>query len=317
MSTWWIGTYDPSVQNGTGRGIYRAESNPDGTLGEPELLHELPSPSYLLADGDRVVAALEGLGQLAAIRDGAVKTRVGAGGTFPCHLSVLADRVVVANYGDGAVAVVGDGGPEQVLAGHGSGPHPAQDGPHAHASLLVDASTALTTDLGADLVHVHAVRGTVLERTASVALPAGTGPRDLALHPSGAILVLGELDGSLHALRRAGEQLAVEASASLPGFAAGSHAAAIAMRSDLIYAGVRGANRIAVLRLSQGGLVPVTDVDCGGDWPRHLVLDGDLLHVANQRSHGIASLRIGADGVPVLIGEPTGVPSPAFLLQVA
>ncbi|CAN5208409.1 hypothetical protein BH11ACT5_BH11ACT5_21750 [soil metagenome] len=45
--------------------------------------------------------------------------------------------------------------------------------------------------------------------------------------------------------------------------------------------------------------------------------DGDVLHVANQVSNSIASFRLGSDGMPSLIAEPTAVPSPNYLLARA
>jgi hypothetical protein len=56
-------------------------------------------------------------------------------------------------------------------------------------------------------------------------------------------------------------------------------------------------------------------VSCEGDWPRHHVVDGAFLHVANQLSNSIASFHIGSDGVPVYAGS-IAAPSPSFLLRV-
>jgi len=39
--------------------------------------------------------------------------------------------------------------------------------------------------------------------------------------------------------------------------------------------------------------------------------------VANQVSNSIASFRLGSDGMPSLIAEPTAVPSPNYLLARA
>jgi 6-phosphogluconolactonase len=306
MTGWLIGTYDASVQRGTGSGVYAADELP----GEARLAVALPSPSYLLRDGDLVHATLEGLGRVATLRGDVVERTVDAGGDAPCHLAALGDRLVVASYLSGTLAVVGPGGAEQVLQDEGSGPDPAQDGPHAHSSLVV-GSRLLSADLGADVVYTHTIAGTTLTRTGAIAFPPGTGPRDLALLPSGDVLMLGELDGSLHLLR----DTEVVTSTVVPGFAPGDHAGAIVVRDDAIICGVRGSNRIAVLRLRDDALEPVADVDCGGDWPRHLALEGDRLHVANQRSHDVTTFRIGDDGIPRPTGS-TAVPSPAFLLPV-
>ena len=110
------------------------------------------------------------------------------------------------------------------------------------------------------------------------------------------------------------------ASVALPGREPGDQAAAIGFSSDgrSVYAGLRGSNQISVLRASDDGrtLTPVGSVSTAGDWPRHLAVDGDVLHVANQLSNTVASFRLGADGMPVLIADPTPVASPTYLLQV-
>ncbi len=57
-------------------------------------------------------------------------------------------------------------------------------------------------------------------------------------------------------------------------------------------------------RVLDGGaaLKPVADVPAGGHWPRDLHVDGEWMHVANERSDTITTFRIGADGVPGAAG---------------
>lgn len=315
MTRWLVGTYGPDSQ-GTGEGIYAAHEDAGGRLVFDGLAVACPSPSYLIRDGDRVHAALEAVGRVATIVDDRIEREVDAGGAAPCHLLGLNGAVVVANYVSGTVAVLGPEGPTQILPGAGSGPRPGQDGPHAHATLAI-GDTLLSTDLGADRIHLHAVRDTGLERTGALALPAGTGPRDLALHASGRVIAIGELDGSMHVIELDDAGARVVASVTVPGWVEGDHLAAIGQRGDLLYTAVRGSDRIAVLRFDGATLEPVADVDCGGAHPRHLIVDGELLHVANQHSNGVSSFRLGADGIPVAIGDAVEVPSPAFLLRVS
>ncbi|HTN59317.1 MAG TPA: beta-propeller fold lactonase family protein, partial [Protaetiibacter sp.] len=54
-------------------------------------------------------------------------------------------------------------------------------------------------------------------------------------------------------------------------------------------------------------------VPSGGSWPRHLLVDGELLHVANQISNAVATFRIGADGIPVPLAT-TAAPSPTCVI---
>ena len=94
-------------------------------------------------------------------------------------------------------------------------------------------------------------------------------------------------------------------------------AAALGLSADgrHLYAGVRGANRVAIIALDADGARPLGWVPSGGDWPRHLVVDGELLHVSNQLSSSVATFSIADDGSLELLGT-TPVPSPTHLVPV-
>lgn len=328
MTQWWVGAYGADM-GGTATGIATLRSRADGSLEYEGVVAEAASPSFLLHAGGHLHATLEGEGRVQSFRvDSASLTPVGlasSGGDWPCQLAIAGDVLVAANYRDGLFGVVGmsDGavtGLVSTLLDEGSGPHPAQDGPHAHAAFVVEESTVLGLDLGADRIHVHTLADGVLERTASVVLASGTGPRDIARHPSGLIYVLGELSGEVLVFEWVDAGLREVASTALPGFAEGDHASGISFGPGgrFAYVGMRGSQRIAVLRTADNGRAPeaIGWVSSEGEWPRHHAVDGDLLHVANQLSNDVASFRLGVDGMPALIAAPTEVPSPTFLLAV-
>jgi 6-phosphogluconolactonase len=321
----WVGGYTPEM-DGVGRGI--AALRRTGSIVEYlGVLAETPSPSFLTRSGDVLYAAGEGGPSVSAFRITPVGLEMlgtqPSAGTFPCSISIIDSLLVEACYGDGIVGVHrlnrdGIPGPVvQALGDTGAGPHPAQDGPHAHDALRVDDSTVLTTDLGTDRVHIHSLGAEGLTRTGSLQMPAGTGPRDLVLHPSGVVWMLGELSGELFVLKRESDSFVVDGRVALPGAAPGDHSAAIATSSDgrYVYVGHRGSNTVSVVSVDATGseLSPVASVGCGGDWPRHLIVDGDFLHVANQRSSTVATFLLGTDGVPELLGS-IAVPSPTYLL---
>ncbi|PZQ91724.1 MAG: hypothetical protein DI534_01810 [Leifsonia xyli] len=319
-----IGAYGPDME-GRAPGIATAASLPDGRVmltgdGPP-----CASPSWLAVRGARMVATLEGAGELAWFRRagaGWVADGVTAlGGRWPCHAAFLDDdTVAVACYGDGAVvmALAGREAPVQRLEGSGSGPLPAQDGPHAHHVHVLPDGRVLTLDLGADRMHVHARGGDgLLERVDSLVLPAGTGPRDLHALPSGALALLGEWSCELLVLEPVGRGFEVVTRLVLPGATPGrDQAAGVAVSADgrRLYAGIRGADRIAVLALEDAVPRPVGWVASGGRWPRHLILDGGLLHVANQLSDAVVTFRIGDDSIPVPTATAT-TPSPTCLVR--
>jgi 6-phosphogluconolactonase (cycloisomerase 2 family) len=323
--THWIGSYTVSL-GGEALGIGAAATREDGTLEFIGLAAETSSPSFL-ANGlvpGIVYSTDEGSGRVEAFRRvddfglAAIGGRAVSGGS-PCHLSVTESHLYVSNYGDGSVDVfpldtegrIGE--LAQTLQGSGSGPADDQGGPHAHATHVV-GPTVLSADLGADRVHVHGVRDGVLERIGTGVFPAGTGPRDFA-DSAGRIYLLGELDGGVYRIDEAAQTIA--SGRVVADWVAGDHAAALAIdeAGTFAYAGLRGSNRVAALRLDD--LSPVAAVPTGGSWPRHLVRDGGVLHVANQLSSTVTSFRLEPDtGIPRPIGLPESVPSPTYLLPV-
>jgi 6-phosphogluconolactonase (cycloisomerase 2 family) len=311
---------------GDALGIGAAATRDDGTLEWLGLAAETSSPSFL-ANGmvpGIVYSTDEGSGRVEAFRRvdefglAALGGRAVSGGS-PCHLSVTASHLYVSNYGDGSVDVfpldaeglIGE--LAQTLKGSGSGPTEDQGGPHAHATHVM-GQTVLSADLGADRVHVHRVRGGALERIGTGAFPAGTGPRDFA-DGSGEIYLLGELDGGVYRIDDAAQTIA--SGRVVADWVVGDHAAALALdeTGTFAFVGLRGSNRVAVLRLDD--LSPVAAVPTGGSWPRHLVRDGGVLHVANQLSSTVTSFRLEpGTGIPHPIGRPEGIPSPTYLLPV-
>jgi 6-phosphogluconolactonase (cycloisomerase 2 family) len=331
----WVGSYTPSM-GGTSEGIGAVVVNDSGTLDFAGVAATVSSPSFLANSvvPDVIYATVESSGRVEAFLRTAGTTLEALGGqdtsggvgASPCHISVTAERLYVANYGSGAVdvfPVLADGriGPlETSFAGSGNGPHPAQAGPHAHATVVIEStaagSTILSADLGSDQIHVHRWVDGKLRRVSSASLPPGTGPRDFTVSPDGRIFVLGELSGAILEIDEDGRMLRLGPAVGSP--VTGDHLAALAIDAEgrYLYTGLRGSNRIAVV--DSRTLTPIAELSCGGDWPRHLVLSGDFLQVANEHSSTIASFRIdAATGIPVQLGQPTPVPTPTYLLPVA
>ncbi|MBC7589966.1 MAG: beta-propeller fold lactonase family protein, partial [Salinibacterium sp.] len=241
-----MGGYGPDM-GGTAQGIGLLSTRPDGSLQYVRTVTAAASPSFLAASRDRLFAAAEGTGRVEFFeRDGMSllhRDGVSSAGTSPCHLAIIGDRVIVSNYGDGSLGVVRGRRLRQVVAGGGGASH-------AHSATMLDATTMVSLDLGSDSLHLHEVSEDTVERVGSVRVPLGTGPRDIVRHESGLLYILGELGGVLLAARWNGEQLRVAASSALPGFLEGDYAAAIAMHGPYLYVGLRGSNRVSVLRHS-------------------------------------------------------------------
>ncbi len=87
----------------------------------------------------------------------------------------------------------------------------------------------------------------------------------------------------------------------------------LASDSHYLYVANRGPNTVAVFALD-GELPRYIAEAAVGDWPRHIGLDGNLLYVANERSHQVMVLRIDpATGIPA-IERTIAVPSPTVVL---
>lgn len=308
MTNWLVGAYGPEM-DGTAAGITRLRSRADGSLEPVEgFLIEAPSPAFLARGNGRLYAALEGEGLILVEGE-----RFSSGGGWPCHIAVYGDDVVIANYFDGHLSLLSG---QIVKPEPGSGPYPRQSGPRAHSTAQLAPGVIAKADLGADRVDILSLVDGVLTPLSTVPLPSGTGPRDLLLS-DGVLYILGEYGRNVTTAEWIDGRLELLAATSLPGAHEDDAAAAIAIGGGYLYAGLRGTNQIAVLSVAADGrsLEGVASVSSAGDWPRHLVLDGAVLHVANQLSSGVASFAVGVDGIPSLIAEPTPVASPTYLLR--
>ncbi len=319
MTDWLIGGYGADM-GGTATGVAWGHSTPDGRFEYRGLAAETLSPTWITVEGTRVYATLEGAGALDVyeLADDHLELieRLDVAGQHPCHVAIARDRPIVACYQDGVIWMPGEaipGSPED------HGPLPAQDGPHAHHVLPLADRRVLTLDLGTDRMYLHHWSGSRLIRYDELALPPGTGPRDLLPLPDGRIALLGEWSCELLLLEEMGQSFEIVQILALPGATAGpDQAAGLSLSGDgrFVFAGIRGSNRIASIAVNEDVVRPVGWAPSGGDWPRHHVVDGDFVHVANQLSNNVATLKIESDGTLTPHGEPVAVPSPTCLTPV-
>jgi len=192
---------------------------------------------------------------------------------------------------------------------------------HAHQARYLPGRLIATTDMGLDLVRFWRDGGEGLRLVQEVALPRGSGPRHTVWHPSGHLLVVTELSHELFALAPdpsgawrlvGGAPLTV---AALDGDAAAE--VALSRDAEFVYAGLRGTDTIAVLRVRGTGaeFAPVALVESGVTWPRHHVVERDTLLVAGQHSHEVVSLALDPrTGVPGRVRHRVEAPSPTCLV---
>jgi 6-phosphogluconolactonase len=155
-------------------------------------------------------------------------------------------------------------------------------------------------------------------------MAAGSGPRHLVFHPSGAVAYLanennstvtvcGWADGVLTA------NAVLPAADAVPGVT--NYPGEIALSADAAYLYVsnRGTDTVGVFAVGPDGgtLTRVAGPSCGGVWPRHLALDptGRWMYVANQRSGTVTALPVDpATGVPGGVAATLPVPGAAQVL---
>ena len=205
-------------------------------------------------------------------------------------------------------------------------PEPATEGEasrpsHAHQAVFLPGGVIATTDMGLDLVRFWRVKGSGLALAQQVVLPKGSGPRHTVWHPSGHLYVVTELSKEVFVLApdATGAWRLVGGTQLGAGILPTDQAAELASSRDgqFLYAGVRGSDTIAVLRVRGAGetLAPLALVEAGVHWPRHHIVARDTLLVAGQLSDEVASLGIDLrTGVPGRVRHRTPAPSPTCLL---
>ncbi|UWF77591.1 MULTISPECIES: lactonase family protein [Microbacterium] len=226
----------------------------------------------------------------------------------------------------------GDDGTDAARPGAGAAasdpyPVPAGEDPrssHAHAAVFLPDGRIATTDLGFDLVRIWRPSGAGLAIDHEVALPRGTGPRHMVLHPSGHLHVVTEYSCEVFTLASGpdGRWDLVGATTVTPIAQIGADFPAELARSRdgaTLYTALRGSNTLAALRVRGSGetLEPFAVTESGVDWPRHhLVYDGTLL-VSGQRSNTVAVVDLDErTGAPRDVRHVATVPTPTQVLPV-
>lgn len=259
--------------------------------------------------------------------------------TAPAHLAVSPDgkHLVTAQYLGGTYNVLpiqrdgSLGAVSGIVKETGSGPRPEQQSAHPHMVLFdPTGQRVLATDLGSDRINAFTLADGNLSLSARTELPAGSGPRHLALHPDGALLyVVNELGASVscHGYDAiAGRVLETRHTvpATPAGFTGTANAASLLIHPSgrYLYVSTRRvqndhpqADSIGVFGIgADGALTPLQVWTEGLRFPRALTMapDGGALYALNQKGDSILRLRIDAatgrlDSPDVVAQVPTPV----------
>ncbi len=328
---------------GTGIGVFRVTE--DGPWQEVARLDGVENPSFLAADAaGRTLWAIHGDGtQASAFRIGpggelALLNTVGTEGRNPVHLALMPGgrHLAVANHWTGTVAVLGIAPDGALLPGPALHPLPGEPGPHRveqpfakpHGTHLDPSGRVLLVpDKGLDRIFAFRWDGAALAPAGWAQAREGSGPRHVAIHPSGRwAWSLNELDSTVLAMALdagAATLRPVQVVPSLPDtFTGFSRAAEVAMPADggTLYVSNRGHDSIGAFAVdaATGRLAPLGWWPTGGRTPRFIGLTPDdaWLYAANEEDDTITRFRRGADGRLHPEGEAAQTGSPTCILFV-
>ncbi|MEN9572902.1 MAG: hypothetical protein RL514_757 [Verrucomicrobiota bacterium] len=348
----YVGTYTGKKSQGIYSFTFNATT---GAVGQPELAGEVVNPSFLALhpNGKNLYAVGEvaavggkkggGVSAFAIQPDGKLKllsqaSTVGAG---PCHISVDKSGKVAlaANYSGGSVVALpikadGSVGEHTGFVQHeGKSVTKRQSQPNAHSvNVSPDNRFAFVADLGLDKVLIYkldAAKGTLTpNEPAFAAVPAGSGPRHFAFHPSGKFAyVINEMTltmtafsydaakGALTELHTVSTLPAADGPGPKPGW---STAEVVAHpNGKFLYGSNRGHDTIAVFSVAADGKIAlVQNAAAEVKTPRNFNLDptGQWLFTAGQGSDSLALFKVDqatgkltATGTKLEIGQPVCV----------
>ncbi len=289
--------------------VYLCSAVPDGGIyhyalsrrGELTLLDTLPlpSPNYLIFDGDTAYATLSrpfrdketsGLIRLSVAPDGAL-SRAGeiipTDGEGACHLAFDEGDLYAANYGSGSVVRIG----RPPVLHEGNGPDPIrQEAPHCHGVFFSpDRRYLLTCDLGLDTVFVY---DRELNEVSRAKVPDGAGCRHLVFSRDGRfVYVENEMGCSVTVFRWEDGRLLYRSTCPTrtyrphDGPDKGS-AIKLSENGRRLYITNRGENEVVVLSCRGEKLRVIGRAPTGGDEPR------DFSLLAGER-YGIVTNQFG------------------------
>jgi len=348
----YVGTY---TDKGS-KGIYSFRFDPaSGELGPVELAAETPNPSFLAVDRNPpFLYAVNELGVFGGSMTGAVSVfavdrdtyklklvqQVSSAGAGPAHISLdnTGQFVLVANYDGGNIAVfpIGKDGrlgtrTAFVQYAGSSVNKDRQSAPHPHEIVSSsDNRFVLVPDLGTDRLMVYrfnaATGGLTPAHPAFVKVPPGSGPRHLAIAPSGKFVYLvNELSSAVTVLAfdsSSGQLHQQQTVPTLPREFTGKNTTAeieVDAGGKFLYVSNRGDDSIAVFAIDphDGKLTLVERTPTRGKTPRQFTLDptGKWMFAANQDSNTINLFAVDAtSGRLTATSHSVQVPAPVCVV---
>lgn len=350
-----VGSYTVSLPHVQAKGAGISFVDLDPATGTFTLVNSHPdfsNPSYLAQDASR--GLLYAVEELAAEDGSSIVTmtidpstailrplsKVPAHGDWPCHIGFdhARKRLFVSNYLSGSFVTWPldenglPSGTAQVIQRSGTGPNAdRQEGPHAHfAAPTPDGRHVLVCDAGTDEIALYALdsqQGVGSAPDLVLSAPPGALPRHLDIATDKKrLFVVSELGNivSTWTLDQGAPQLLGHVSTLPQDFSGASASSAIRCHPNgrYLYSANRGHDSIAIFDITGEDGLPrlIANVPCGGQTPREMALSpaGDLLIVANQDSHTLASFAVDqSTGALCQLGESYAIGSPVSVLFTA
>jgi len=316
-----VGTYTDSGSKGIYSFRFDAKS---GELSPIELAAASDNPSFLVPDPThRFLYAANEIEKFGGKSDGSVSVfaidpttrkltpiqQVSSSGWGPVYLSLdKAGRfLMVANYGAGSITTLPIGTDGRLGASAASIQHTGAKDPRPHAiEATKDDRYALVPDLGLDQLFVYrfnAETGALaLNASGSVKLPPNTGPRHIAIAPSGKFVYLTNEEASSVTVFSfdpvKGTLVEKQTVSTLPAGSKVSNTTAeigLDPTGKFLYVSNRGEDTIVLFEVDpkSGRLTNVDRTPSGGKTPRTFAIDptGKWMFVANQGSNTINLLK--------------------------
>jgi 6-phosphogluconolactonase len=204
-------------------------------------------------------------------------------------------------------------------------------GAHTHGVIFSrDGRFAFVAELGLDRIYAYRFNSAVPEMAPFnppfVAMPAGSGPRRMALSPSGRYLYVNrQNDSKVSVLRVEGGALTeIQSLTTIPPDFSGRNATAeikLDKAGKFLYVSNRGDDSIAVFAVDPvvGTLIPKGIFPSLGKSPRNISFDpsGRYLFVANQESDNVVIFAVdGQSGALISTGRTLSLSQPAGIAFV-
>lgn len=212
----WLTMYVGTYSDGFYAFLLNQRNGKSGDI--PFAKAQMPNPSYLAVDGDRVYAVSEMPDSTASVyawhlytryfeKLGSQLTGTPSGGEDPCYVAVGDGLLAVANYSGGTLTLYRllDGGgiapPDSLLHSCTGGPDLSRQAePHVHCAVFApDGKHLLFSEFSADRIGIVDIDGQrVSGYRCAAQLHSDYGPRHLLFDSSGNHLyVIGELSGDV------------------------------------------------------------------------------------------------------------------------